>query len=72
MYSVSNEAAVTMWNSSFQLERTGKFWVNSPSSKAVTVLHNENNNHNYYVAVAGVGNRIDLFLDHCRVQTVRI
>ena len=72
MYSVSNEAAVTMWNSSFQLERTGKFWVNSPSSKAVTVLQNENNNHNYYVAVAGVGNRIDLFLDHCRVQTVRI
>jgi hypothetical protein len=75
MYSVSNEAAVTMWNSSFQLERMGKFWVNSPSSKAVTVLKNENkdhNNHNNYVAVAGVGKRIDLFLDHCHVQTVRI
>jgi hypothetical protein len=75
MYSVSNEAAVTMWNSSFQLERTGKFWVNSPSSKAVTVLQNENKDHhnnNNYVAVGGVGNRIDLFLDHCRVQTVRI
>ncbi|OEU17014.1 hypothetical protein FRACYDRAFT_239615 [Fragilariopsis cylindrus CCMP1102] len=68
----TTENTITMWNSSFQLERTGKFWVNSPSSKAVTVLQNENNNHNYYVAVAGVGNRIDLFLDHCRVQTVRI
>mmetsp|Transcript_43964 Transcript_43964/g.50685 ORF Transcript_43964/g.50685 Transcript_43964/m.50685 type:complete len:159 (-) Transcript_43964:53-529(-) len=71
LYSASNEAAVTMWNSSFQLKQMGKFFINSPSSKAIAILQNGNLFDNY-IAVAGVGNRIDLLLDHCRVQTVRI
>merc|ERR1712238_142248 len=71
LYSASNEAAVTMWNSSFQLKQMGKFFINSPSSKAIAILQNGNLFDNY-IAVAGVGNRIDLLLDHCRVQTVKV
>eukprot|EP00536_Pseudo-nitzschia_multiseries_P011303 jgi/Psemu1/308063/fgenesh1_kg.377_\ len=67
LYSTGNEAAVTTWDSSISFKRTGRFWASSPSSKAIAIAAGTTR-----MAVAGVGNRVDLFVDHCRVQTVRI
>ena len=67
LYSAGNEAAVSTWDSSFSLERTGRFWASPPSSKAIDIATGTTT-----MAIAGVGNRVDLFLDRCRVQTLRV
>mmetsp|Transcript_8841 Transcript_8841/g.19099 ORF Transcript_8841/g.19099 Transcript_8841/m.19099 type:complete len:104 (-) Transcript_8841:661-972(-) len=75
LYSAGNEAAVSTWDSSFSLERTGRFWASPPSSKAVDIgigIGIGIASGTTTMAVAGVGNRVDLFLDRCRVQTVRV
>ena len=67
LYSLANEAAVSVWNPLDFDERTTpeKFKVTTPSSTALAVC-------GPYVAVAGIGNSIDLFLQQCRVQLLRV
>ncbi|VEU34765.1 unnamed protein product [Pseudo-nitzschia multistriata] len=67
LYSAGNEAAVSAWDSSFSLDLTGRFWASPPSSKAIAVAFGTTT-----MAVGGVGNRVDLFFERCRVQTVRL
>ncbi len=73
LYSAANERAITVWDSSFGLKESGRFWSSPPSSKALAILsESESGKAKSAMAVAGVGDRIDLFVDHCRVQTMRI
>lgn len=75
LYSAANEGAITVWDSAFGLKRTARFWTSPLSSKAMAILTkpigNESNEHTI-MAVAGVGDRVDLFADQCRVHTARI
>jgi hypothetical protein len=75
LYSVANEGAVSFWESAFKLTQRRRFWTSPPSSKALAVSwfeHPNGGGDERLLAVAGVGTTVDLFLDHCRVQTVRI
>ena len=64
LYSLANEAAVSLWNP-LDFEDAQKFKVTTPSSTALAVC-------GPYVAVAGIGNSIDVFLQQCRVQLLRV
>ena len=72
LYSAANERAITVWDSSFGLKRSGRFWASPPSSKALAILSSNSEAAKSVMAVAGVGDKVDLFVDHCRVQTMRI
>ncbi len=72
LYSAANERAITVWDSSFGLKRSGRFWASPPSSKALAILASNIETAKSVMAVAGVGDKVDLFVDHCRVQTMRI
>jgi len=77
LYSAANERAITVWDSSFGLNKSGRFWSSPPLGKALAVVSENYNGTTIestksVMAVAGVGDRIDLFVDHCRVQTMRI
>ena len=72
LYSAANEGAITVWNSPFDLRRRGRFWASPPSSKALAILCESLHSKSGVMAVAGVGDSVDLFVDHCRVQTVGI
>jgi hypothetical protein len=75
----TNTKAVTIWKAPYQLERTGRFWISSHSSYAVAPMSlcfmdvdDEDHRKRAVVAVGGVGNQIDLFVEHCRVQVITI
>lgn len=71
LYSVGNEEAVSVWESHLSLEKRtcSKSWVSPPSSKTIAIA---DDNNNKAMAIAGVGNTVDLFLDRCRIQTVKV
>lgn len=70
LYSAANEGAITVWDSAFLLKKKGRFWTSPPSSKAMAIL--KPTVEHTILAVAGVGDMVDLFVDQCRVQTARI
>ena len=75
LYTAANEGAVTAWESPFRLVRRGRFWASPRSGKALASCQPQYNGDDVeytVLAVAGVGNKVDLFLNDCRIQTVRI
>ena len=75
LYTTANEGAITAWESPFRLVRKGRFWASPRSGKALASCQPQfyADDIEYTVlAVAGVGNKVDLFLHDCRIQTVQI
>jgi hypothetical protein len=73
LYSVANEGVVSVWQSPYQLERTHRISTGPPSGKALAACSPNNNNNNVVVVVlAGIGPKLDVLQDHCRVQTLEL
>jgi hypothetical protein len=73
LYSAANQGVVSVWESPHQLTETHRrrIWVSPPSGKALaTSKHSKNNNKR--VAMAGVGPKVDILEDHCRLFTVEL
>jgi hypothetical protein len=69
LYLVAKEGVVSIWNYPYSLQRTHCIWTSPPSTKAIAINHHHKNN---LVAVAGVGPKVDILQDHCRVQTLEL
>ena len=75
LYSAANESAIAVWESSFSLRRQGRFWASPPAIRTLAICCDNDSNSlpkKNLLAVAGVGNKVDIFLDQCRVETLRI
>ena len=75
LYSAANESAIAVWESSFSLRRQGRFWASPPAIRTLAICCDNDSSSlpkKNLLAVAGVGNKVDIFLDQCRVETLRI
>lgn len=87
-YSIGNEGLVSVWNSPHDImsnnARTHRIWTSPPSSLAITSLMattkattttaatDKYEAPKIIVAVAGVGPKIDLLQNSCRIQTLNV
>lgn len=66
LYTIANEGVVSVWDSPYRLELMQRLWSSPPSARAIVNLGST------MVAVAGIGPKVDLFENNCRVQSLLV
>ena len=83
LYAATNQVIVNVWDSPHQIEDrdkgdhvgTHRIWVSPPSGKALApATKNITSNHSSStrVAIAGVGHKVDILSNHCRLFSVEM
>ena len=85
LYTLGNESILSVWNSPYQLQRTYRISIHSPSGKAIAVASDaksssssltssqqplQNTATHPILCVAGVGCKINIIQEHCCVDTI--
>lgn len=66
LYTIANEDVVSVWDSPYRLELIQRLWSSPPSGRAMVKVGSTR------VAVAGIGSKIDLLENDCRVQSLLV
>lgn len=69
LVTVGNEGVVSFWDSAYSLQRTHRVWSSSPSGCAIAIPRSSINTT---LAVGGVGPKVDLLQDCCKIQTLTL
>ena len=71
LVTVGNEGIVSFWDSSYSLQRTHRAWSSPPSGRAIAIPRSSINTTGT-LAVGGVGPKVDLLEECCKIQTLTL
>jgi hypothetical protein len=69
LVTVGNEGVVSFWDSAYSLQRTHRVWSSPPSGRAIAISRSSINT---ILAIGGVGPKVDLLEEYCKIQTLTL